>query len=121
MLKVTAARMGRASGEGGGLARLQLLYSVLAVRRAGHGRHFTQNFVVAADNGPSAIDRVVAELGTGGSLVELLLCTGLGRQVFQLGVRSIGKQQLAKLKAKAEFTRFAAAGSDERGPDQLLG
>jgi hypothetical protein len=88
---------------------LQLLYSVLAVRRAGHGRHFTQNFVVAADDGPSAIDQVVAELGTGGSLVEVLLCTGLARQVVQLGVRSIGKQQLAKLRSQAEFTRFAAA------------
>lgn len=88
---------------------MQLLYNVLAVRRAGHGRHFTQSFVVAADNGPSAIDQVVAELGTGESLVELLLCTGLGRQVFQLGVRSIGKQQLVKLRAQAEFTRFAPA------------
>jgi hypothetical protein len=101
-----------------GMRLLQLLYSVLVVRRAGHGRHFTQNFVVAANNGPSAIDRVVAELGTGGSLVELLLCTGLGGQVVQLGVRSIGKQQLARLTAKAEFIRSAAAEPDERGPDQ---
>jgi len=94
---------------------VQLLYSVLAVRRAGHGRHFTQNFVVAADDGSSAIDLVVAELGTSGSLVELLLCTGLGRQVVQLGVRSIGKQQLAKLRAQAEFTRLTAA---ELGTDR---
>ena len=96
---------------------MQLLYSVLVVRRAGHGRHFTQNFVVAAHDGPSAIDRVVAEIGNGDRLVELFLCTGLGGSVAQLGVRSVGKQRLAKLRAQADFIRTATAEPDRSRPD----
>ena len=58
---------------------VQLLYSVLVVRRAGHKRHFTRSFVVAAYDGRSTINRVVAQLGNEENLVELMLCTGLGR------------------------------------------
>jgi len=103
-----------------GMRWLQLLFRVLVVRRAGHGRHFTQNFVVAANDGPSAIDRVAADLGPAESLVELLLCTGLGGQVVQLSVRSVGKQQLARLKAQAEFIRSVAVARDEIAPEQEL-